>query len=188
MRRIKVFAVFIALLLVLTSCSFLPDSTGDSKVTPRSGDEGDIANAKFEEVLMAIENKDGTMLKSLFSEKALAEAEDIDVGADYLFDLVQGDIVSWEREAVTAGKSVRSGKVKRDIESWFVLTTTEGTYLFFILYYDEDTIDPSNQGVYALRGIRQEDEATQYAPWNEMEIPGIYIPPEPLPSTEGLSD
>ena len=197
MHRFKITALLLAITLLLAACSSTAAPPGseaersdrraeraerraeppESSRTIRGlGDEGDIANTKFEEVLATIKNKDRENLKSIFSKNALAEAADIDAEVDRLFALIQGDIVSWEDDKWSSDESVRSGKVSRMIRSWFIVTTTEDTYLFFMLDYDKDQIDPDNQGLYSLRAIHEEDRATHFTYWQDMEIPGIYVP------------
>ena len=61
--------------------------------------EGEKADARMEQILDAIKDKDRETLRSLFSQKALEEAKEFDDGIDYLFDFFQGNIDSWERDA-----------------------------------------------------------------------------------------
>jgi hypothetical protein len=178
MRRIAVVALSVVLAVSLASCTFIQNGMGGEGAVGRTihGSEGDIADACFDEVLAAIDSADKDGIKSLFSKKALAEAADIDAGIDYLFNLIQGDFVSWERTRLGSGDSVRDGKVSAHILSWYSLTTTEDTYLFFFWNYNEDTIDPDNQGLYTLRAIKAEDETEQFVYLMSMKIPGVYIP------------
>jgi hypothetical protein len=59
---------------------------------------------------------------------------------------------------------------------WYTLTTTEDTYTVFMVDYYKDTIDPDNQGLYALRVYRKADAATQGGSMEKMRIPGVYRP------------
>jgi hypothetical protein len=138
--------------------------------------EHDIAAEHLEVVLTAIEEKDGDAIKSLFSKKALSVAEDIDGGIDYIFGLVQGDIVSWEERIFGSGDNIRYGKVSKRLYVWFTLVTTEDTYTVFMLDYYKDTIEPENQGLYALRVYRKADAATQGGDWVMLSVPGVYKP------------
>lgn len=140
--------------------------------------EETMSDARMEQVIKAIENKDREALKLLFSEKALSEAADIDGHIDYLFDLVEGDNISWERETLSAGKSAHYGKVVKMTRSWYFVSTDQEDYLFFMLEYTKDTEYPENIGLYALRGIRKADKETQLTYWQDMMIPGVYRPEE----------
>jgi hypothetical protein len=166
-----------AVLLVssTTACSFIQEG-GDMILRSVFRTEHDIEADRLKAVLTAIEQKDGDALKSEFSKKALSEAEDIDGGIEYLFELVQGDIVSWEEESLLSSDSLRYGKVKKNYKVWFVLSTTKDTYIFFFSDYYKDTINPDNQGMYALRAFREADAATQEGDSVTMNIPGVYRP------------
>ena len=39
-----------------------------------------------------------------------------------------------------------------------------------------DTDYPNNVGLYTLRVIKAEDKDTQFGYWQDMKLPGIYIP------------
>ena len=62
--------------------------------------------------------------------------------------------------------------------SWYTVTTDKEKYKFFVIDYTKDTINPDNAGLYTLRVIKAEDEYTQFAPWQDMQIAGIYKPEE----------
>jgi|GEM_PF-2490994 len=81
MRKLIIGAMLIGMTLLLSSCS-----VGDSIVEKvnASGETGK-AKARTEQIIDAINNKDRDAIMTMFSEKALSEAEDIDAGIDYLF-------------------------------------------------------------------------------------------------------
>jgi hypothetical protein len=166
-----------AVLLVpsTTACSFIQEG-GDMILRSVFRTEHDIAADRLKAVLTAIEQKDGDALKSEFSEKALSEAEDIDGCIEYLFGLVKGDVVSWEEDTLGLSEKLRYGKISKMIYVWYTLTTTEDTYTVFMVDYYKDTIDPDNQGLYALRIYRNTDAATQGGDSVSMRIPGVYKP------------
>ncbi len=134
------------------------------------------ADARLEQVLEAIKKEDKKALKSLFSKKALEEAEDIDSRIEYLFTLIQGEVEIWERDALSSYESIGGGKRSESIQSWYTVTTDTYEYKFFLLDYSVDTINPDNAGLYTLRAIKAEDEKTQFTFWQDMAIAGIYMP------------
>ena len=168
MRNRKLMSFIFATLILLVSC------TGGGHYG--LDDEKEIANAKFAEIVEAIEGKDREKLKNTFSNKALNEATDIENEIDYLFDLIKGDDISWEHSKWLSNGSVRDGKKSSMIVAWYKLTTSEDSYLFFIIYYNIDEIEPDNKGLYSLRAIKEVDRETEFTYWQDMEIPGIYIP------------
>jgi hypothetical protein len=175
----KTIALLLVAVLALASCTAAkgdPEWAKLSKKAPSIDKDDIIADALFEAVNKAVKGKDTKALKDLFSKKALAEAEDIDDGIEYLFGLIKGDVVSWEQESIATGDSFRLSKYRMRMASWYILTTTEDTYIFFMLDYDPDEIEPDNDGMYALRVFREADAATQEGNWVEMRIPGVYKP------------
>lgn len=166
---LRLVASLFVVILLCTSCSL-----GGIEMKKLS-DEKIIAD-RSEQIIEAIQNKDREKMKSMFSKQALSETEDIDGGIDYLFSLVQGDIVSWESEAPSSDGSIDHGKVVKMIRGGFDVITTEGVYLFFLLEYSEDDKNPDNVGLYTLWAIKEGEG--QFASWQAMKIPGIYIPEE----------
>lgn len=53
---------------------------------------------RIEKILDGIKNRDRELLKSLFSKKALSEAENFEGGLDYLFEHFQGTVDSYDLE------------------------------------------------------------------------------------------
>ncbi|MDF2590293.1 MAG: hypothetical protein K0S41_4136, partial [Anaerocolumna sp.] len=95
---------------------------------------------------------------------------------DYLFDLIKGDIKSFENDSWSSDESIDYGKRSLMIRSWYNVTTDTNEYIFFLLDYSIDTINPDNAGLYTLRVVNAEDEDTQLTYWQDMEIAGIYNP------------
>jgi len=170
MHMLKPLALLIAGILLLSSCSLL-----DMQQTNADRDEMKT-DAMFETILSAIENGDSDTIKALFSEEALEEANDIDGAIEYLFNLFDGEIVSWERGAQSIGTSYREGRSSRLIRTWYTVYTETGRYLFLLLDYDENTIDPNLEGLYTLHGIDDADEDAAWGTWQELEAPGVYMP------------
>ena len=88
-KKIKLVLFILVNSLMLSSC------IGGRKI---SIGEGKRADTQVEKIISAIKNQDKEALKLLFSKKALEEAEDFDEEVDILFDYIQGDIESWEKE------------------------------------------------------------------------------------------
>jgi len=100
-RIVILLLIFIALLVVLfsNSCVF-------SNIRVFSND-GQKADDRMKQIVEAIKNQNKEDLKKLFSKQALSEANDFDENTDYLFDFIQGEIISWEK---ADGATVVSGK------------------------------------------------------------------------------
>jgi len=166
---------FLGLFLVIVLLNLLSSCIGKNTVF---SDEGQKADARLEQIILAIKDNDRETLKSLFSKKALEEANDFENAVDYLFGFIEGTIESWERENWYSGGLIEKGKKNTIICSWHKFTTDKKNYLVFLTDYPTDTFDPDNVGLYALRIIREDDKKTQFTYWQDMQIAGIYMPEE----------
>jgi hypothetical protein len=170
-RKILILLAFVTVLL-LCSCSL-----GGNKMLI-SDDSDKKADARMEQILDTMKNKDKDALKAMFSKKALSEADDFEVQIEYLFGFFQGSLKSWERTGFSSDGSIEHGKKSTMLRSWYTVTTNKDKYRFFVIDYSVDTINPDNAGLYTLRVIKAADEATQFTYWEDMEIAGIYKPKE----------
>jgi hypothetical protein len=95
-----------------------------------------------------------------------------------LFDYFQGNVEGWERFRFSGNTSVDDGKKSERLVSWYTVETDQESYMFFIIDFAIDTINPDNEGLYTLRVIKAEDEDKEFGYVEDMTIPGIYIPKE----------
>ncbi len=109
----------------------------------------------------------------MFSKQALKEADDFDGSLDYLFVIFQGNVDSWKQDRFTSETSIESGKKSIMHISWYTVSTDKENYKF-VIDFTENTINPDNASLYTLSVIKAEDEATQSASWQKMQIAGIY--------------
>lgn len=138
--------------------------------------EDKIADSQLQKILSSIKDKDRDVIKSSFSKKAMNESDNFDKGIDYLFKIFQGKLKSWKRDKWSSGESIENGKKSLMIRSWYTVYTDKDKYLFFIIDFSEDTINPDNKGLYTLRVIKAKDKKTQFTYWQDMQIAGIYLP------------
>ena len=169
---------YLSMLLVLISLmSLCSCSLAGSRLDMLNTDsDEEKADARMAQVIDAIKDQDKDAIKAIFSKQALRETKDIDDGINYLFNLVKGDIKSWENERLASEGHIENGNKSIIIDSWYIVTTDVGVYKFFLLDHAINTIDPNNAGLYSLRAIKSKDEKTQFTFWQDMQIPGIFIP------------
>ncbi len=167
MRRNLIMLLLLVSILLLCSCS-----EGGGRMISDDGDKK--ADTRIEQILETLKNKDQDALKTMFSKQALKEANDFDGSLDYLFEFFQGNVDSWKQDRFTSETSSESGKKSIMLISWYTVSTDKENYKFFVIDYTENTINPDNAGLYTLRVIKAEDEATQFASWQKMQIAGIY--------------
>lgn len=191
MKKIFALIIVLVLMLILTSCSlggsqlkkFFGNDNQEGKFFNTGSqigryieDDGQIANERLEQLLEALKNKDKRAVKSMFSKKALSEAEDIDGHLDYLFEFFQGEIQKSEECFPATTKENNYGHIIKKSEWWTYVYTDKEKYVFIVIDFTEDTDHPDNIGLYTLRVIKAEDEDTEFERFDKMEIPGIYRP------------
>jgi len=132
----------------------------------------------MDKVLEAIKNKDNVELKALFSQKAIAQAEEFGQSIDDLIDYFQGDFVSyndWGGPGSFDGlNDDGTGRNWKRIDSTYDVETSEQKYRFAIQEFVQDIADKNNVGVWSLYIIKMEDTDSQFAYWGDgKNTPGI---------------
>lgn len=176
MKKVICIILSIIAIVLFTSCDFFKKEELRLHNLDISSDEK-IAEETFEKILESIQEKNEKSLKNLFSTKALNEAENFETNMEYFFNLYQGELVSWTKSGgpSISQKNEYGTKTKR-IVYWYDIKTSKENYIVFVLQYSIDMKDPENEGIYALRMIKEDDEATQFGYIEDMEIAGIYNP------------
>ncbi|MDQ7096304.1 DUF5104 domain-containing protein [Desulfosporosinus sp. PR] len=172
MNKKIIFLVLLLNIFLLTSCS--PGGSRTGMLNKESDDKK--ADARLEQVIVAIQNQDKNALTAMFSKQALAEAKDFDGSMNYLFELFQGKVQSKKNDGLIVDESDNYGHSKKEVKSFYIVETDKQKYLFFLLEYTTNTDQSDNVGLYSLRVIKAEDENTQYSSWQKMKIAGIYKP------------
>jgi hypothetical protein len=133
-----------------------------STVSIRDSDDTK-ANARLEQVIEAIKNKDKDAIKSLFSKKALGEAEDFDGSMDDLLVFFQGKVDSWKKSSgPTVFESNDYGHTTKEVSSYYFVDTDKQKYFFLLRDYPIDTDHPDNVGLYMLLVVKAEDREKIY--------------------------
>ena len=131
------------------------------------------ADARMEQIILAIKEKDGVALKSLFSKKALGEASDFESDVDYLFSFLQGTIDTWKRDGLDGDESIDYGKQSSMLRYSINVNTDKGIYELYVIDYVTDTINPDNQGVYMLEVKLAGSPNT--GSWQQRMRAGLYL-------------
>lgn len=139
----------------------------------------DIANARMNQVLEAIQKQDKNALKDLFSKNAQS-VTNFEDSLDRLFDLYQGDFQSyndWGGVGAEAGMNEDgSGRVWKSIESAYDVTTSEHIYRFAVKEFRKDSADSNNIGIYSMYIMKAKESGLQRAYRGDGKwTPGITI-------------
>jgi len=136
----------------------------------------EIATKRVEQLLEALKSKDGDAIKLMFSKRALIEAENLDENIEYLFELFQGEVLAKDECYPSEYGYNRYGQKMKKLTWWIRVETDVDKYIFFLVDYPRDDMQPDNVGLYTLRVIREEDEETLFTSFDIMEIPGVFRP------------
>ena len=139
---------YFTLVLFLVSLNGLYARGGSQSVLYSSDEK--MADARMERIVSAIRNNEKESLKSLFSKKALVEANEIDRKIDHFFDFIKGNIVFYERKSGSGSESIEYGKRSFLIRYSIYIVTDEDDYSLYVMDYCIDTINPDNEGMYTL--------------------------------------
>lgn len=170
MKKAIYLTLAIVLTLVLCSCT-----KGESTMFFIDKDNA-LADARMEQLFNAIKLQNNDALKELFSKKTVEKTGNIDAGIDDLLSFMQGEVVSWNRDDLPfVEDTVEDGCKTKLLETWYTLDTDEQSYLVLLVDYPIDTIDPENEGLYAIRILRTEYENKLVGTLEDWVIPGVYI-------------
>jgi len=164
------FIFLIISIFFLNSCAFLGDRLYN--------DDGKKADARLEQIIEIINNKNKEALKNIFSEQALEEAIDLDERIDYIFDFINGEITSWE--SIARGSTTNYNRGEKIINSGarYYINANEQKYFVYLCEYFVNTTNPEKVGVYLLQIIEAENEEERYNGDPRNEWFGIYKPEE----------
>ena len=168
-------------MLFLSSCSL-----GGSRTALLDKDNSEeIAKARLEEAINALERRDKDALEAMFSKQALDESADFKNSVIDLFDLFQGKVESWEKSSgPTVFESNDHGHETMQISSYYYVTTDKQKYFFLLRDYPVDTDHADNVGLFLLLVVKAEDEEKiwdgdqkiLYDGDQKITRAGIYIP------------
>jgi hypothetical protein len=123
----------------------------------------EVANAHMDKILEAIQQKDQDALKTMFSKKAISEADNFDESIDSLFNFFQGDFISYKAWATGADQDKDHGHTCKSLQSAYDVETSTQRYRIAIKDFTVDTANKDNVGIYSLYIIKMEDTSEEVA-------------------------
>ena len=169
LQKIKIVLTILATTLLLNACN-----SGDDAVLL---DDGSLnADNRLEEILTAIDENDSDKLENMFSKTTLSQVDNFQEQTENLFQLFEGTIKSWERTGYTSSSNIEDGEKNTQSIAWYNVTTDKIEYIFFTIECTKDTKQPNNIGLNTLAVVRKADEKTKFTYWQDMQVPGIYMP------------
>jgi len=152
-------------LLLAVGLYFLSSCTLEGKEMAIFDDTDIKADERMGQVVDAIKAHDKEVLKSMFSEKALNEADDLDSSLEHLFEFIRGDIISWEDSGGSgASGEIEAGRVTlKEVDTYYYVITDKQKYFFYIKDCHIDYEHPENVGFSLILVVRAEEEEKIYA-------------------------
>lgn len=178
----KLLLIVFATILLLVSCS-----QGGARIDMLNKDKDkEKTDARLEQIIEAMNNRDREALRAVFSKQALADAENLDDNMDYLFDFLSDEINSWEMAAGPAvTETIDHGHNKKVSQAVYYINTEKQEYQLYFLEYTVDTDHPENVGMFMLEVFKAGDRSGPVDWGSGTRSAGIYRPDEhDLPSSE----
>jgi len=172
--KMKIVFCVVFLMVLSASCTLEESNTGY-----KTQDTNTIlADESMNKVLEAIQSENTELLLSLFSENALANAEDTTEQANSLYAYYQGNCLSydnWGRPNVEVIKE--DDQLRKELYTTYDIHTEIGKYRVAFLYIAEDTKNPTNVGIWSMYIINWNDDTDPEIAYrgDDNYLPGIHI-------------
>ena len=151
-RKVAAAVTAVACLLVLTSCQLLDPILDPPDKYPDDIDH--LSNGRMDQIVDLLGRQDAEGLRSLFSPRALADAEDLDEGMEDAFAAFAGEL-DWASGNNFTPAEFTSSESKGDYWKFFTPFCADFAdgrqYQVYFLEYVENTADPDLVGLYSLR-------------------------------------
>jgi len=138
--------------------------------------DGMIINSRVQTIVKAIEEQNPDKIVDLFSQSVVEQVglERLKEGADHLFTVIEGNVLSIEDSSVVSHREYKSGKARRFYKQTYYITTDIDVYWVSFIYYTSDRIEPKNKGMYQLTIQNKLDWVNNVL---RDDFIGIYVPP-----------
>lgn len=139
--------------------------------------ESEIAKETLDKLIVAMENKDSTALKELFSKNTIETVENWDESVQELFEYYNGEFVSNSNSMPDSSEEFGYSSMKKEIYPSFDVETTEDTYRIYFYEVIVDTTYADNLGIKSFYIIRVDDDIDpNYGYGGDMkDTPGINV-------------
>ena len=152
MKIVSVIISAIAFLFSLSGCSGYPHS---SWLEDDSLDK--LAEKRCEDIVAALENKDSSAIKAMFSQKAIED---------------EGSLKSFKGTTSTE-ENINGKSKKTTVKADYTVITDKQTYVLFFVEVS-NTDDETENGIYRLWLSKESEKDAYYGHFDA----GIYIPEE----------
>ena len=151
-----------------------------TRTDPYHGLQQEVMGRLMDRLIPALDNNDRDALKDLFSESALAEAQNIEERIDLIMELFQGEATEFASGGISRGGATDTTRMR--FSSTYTITTTENVYRLHISYIYADDRNPANDGLSSISLVVYDD--WQNFGW----AAGISVIETPAPPYHELKD
>lgn len=146
------------MMFVFSGCfSFFDRYSTHEQMNQRYRTDKDAVVATEKLIVEALNAKDPQMLKCVFSKAVIEHTNDLDIGIDYLFSLLDSEIIETYDSNFSATGYYDSGKKTSNVSAWCYLRTETSTYNLSYVLYSINESTPEKEGVYRLNLYRIDD-------------------------------
>ena len=153
-KAILIVSIAFAISIIFAACTNNNEDMPHTVFSDYMQSEQKKADDLTEQTLIAIRDKDKAALESLFSEKVLDDAVDLDKDIDELFMFIQGNVGTFGiSEGLSDSPEIKETNDEKVIQynCWPYISTNKNEYTLFMMIYTVDTAHPENEGLYALQ-------------------------------------
>ena len=173
MKNVLLLIIVLALTLTSASCS-----NGGTDIGILGDNDEIIADKTFNKIITTIGSNDDSTMVNMFSNIVKSEV-DLSHAVLLFYDFIQGDIVSFSSASeagVGADYQTESGKIRKEIQSAFCISTTENTYYIAIKECVKEEIDDNNIGIVSIYIMESNNWKEDHVYCGDGEwLPGINI-------------
>lgn len=139
-----IFVCLFLCIIILTAC-------GKVRSGKSLDHDSHMADARVEQIIEAINDRDEETLKTMFSAEALAEIDNLSMQIDALYNLFSEKIIFWEKHAGNVSESSDYGAKTKIFRYEYKAQTEQAEFMLFIYEITENTNTPSAVGVYMIQ-------------------------------------
>jgi hypothetical protein len=175
-KKLVLYIAVISIIFGTTACHSVRSAMVNERLSElNSSNDDEIADARCQSIIEALENKDKEELRKMFSPSAQEEAKDMDSAIDYLLELYQGKLKSKDGAVVTS-ESTDQGEKEKELGCSYKVVTDEGNYSIYFIDKLVDTKNSDNVGLYTLEIIKESADDEFYYWGSGTDRAGIILP------------
>ena len=171
MKKILLIILVLSISIFFGACSFLGD-----RIYAFTDTDREFTDKTFAKLIDAINNKDESELRNLFSVNTQNSAKNFEDSINYLINFFKEQTLEFEKtDGVGSKGHYEDGKKVIELITTYNVKSNEQKYYFAINLIRCDTFDNNNEGVISLYIINAKDWHEECEYGVQENISGIHI-------------